>query len=128
MLQLVINLLSTFAAVCDNGSKFGLPTWYKYLPGETDVTGKCVPILNFNENALVSLAGIALAVVEILLWVAGIVAVAYVFYGGFLYMTSQGDPERAKNGKEAVLNALIGVVIAIAATTIVSFIGNRLTS
>lgn len=127
MINYVTDLLTKFAA-CDNGTKFGLPTWYKYLPGENDPTGKCVPVMKWNENAFVQLASIGLAIVEILLYVAGIVAVAYVFYGGFLYMTSQGDPEKARTGKEAVLNALIGVVIAIAATAIVNFIGNRLTS
>ena len=68
-----------------------------------------------------------LAVADDLVRVAGLVAVAYVVVGGAHMIISQGDPERAKRGRETVLNALIGVVVAIAAAAVVSFVGNHLT-
>lgn len=109
--------------VKDNGpvsNFFGIPHWYEYLPGEVDdLTGKCIP--KFAQ--LNDFWAIALAVVDILLRIGGMAAVVYVMYGGFLYMTSQGEPERIKHAKETVTNALIGIVIVIIAIVLVNFIG-----
>lgn len=108
--------LTTFAAKCDG---FLLPTWYKYL----DTNSKC-EIQNFEFPG--HLPGILLAVVEILLRIGTIAAVGFVIYGGFMYMTSQGEPDKAANARHTIINAVIGLVIALLATGIVSFIGGRL--
>ena len=61
--------------------------------------------------------------VEILLRIAGLVAVVYVVMGGFKYMTSQGEPENLKQAQGTIINALIGLVIAMLATAVVNVIG-----
>lgn len=110
-------------------SVFGIPTWYKYLPGQIDPSNlQCQVSPNMQLSRLDVLLGIGIAFIEILLRVAAFVAIAYIIYAGFVYLTSNGDPERAKSGKDTILNALIGLVIAIMATVIVGFIGQRLTS
>lgn len=102
---------------------FGLPTWYKYLPGEIDsVTGKCAPVLKNISQIWV----IALAIVEILMRVGGMVAVGYIMYGGFRYMTSRGEPENTAEAKNTIMNAVIGLVIVIISVTVVNFVGNRI--
>ena len=122
-------LLSQFAEAC-NGAKpsfFGIPTWYKYLPLKPDIIDntKCVPDLNsFSDISKLPLIG--LAIVDMLLYVAGIVVVGYLIYGAFLYMTSQGQPEKVANGKNTIINALVGLVITFLAITIVNFIGATL--
>lgn len=105
---------------------FGIPTWYKYLPGELDTAGRCQVATNFSIFQLNSLLGIGIAVIEILLRLAMLIAVSYIIYAGFQYLTSNGDPERAKHGKDTILNALIGLVIAIVATVLVGFLGRSL--
>jgi hypothetical protein len=47
-------------------------------------------------------------------------------YGAFLYVTSNGDPERVSGAKNTILNAIIGLVIVLLAITAVSFIGSSL--
>lgn len=111
------------AACTEKGSFFGLPTWYKYLEGD-NTTGKCVP--KFDIDNLNSLWGIALAIAEILLRVASLVAVGFIIYAGFIYMTSGGEPERAKNAKNTIINAVIGLVISLLATAIVAMVGNTI--
>jgi TRAP-type C4-dicarboxylate transport system permease small subunit len=69
---------------------------------------------------------IGFGVIDILLRLVGLVAFGYVIYGGFLYLTSQGEPDRTKAALGTLLNAVIGIVIAMFAAAIVSFIGNRL--
>lgn len=45
------------------------------------------------------------------LLIAFIAAVIVLIYGGFVYITSAGNTETAGKGKQAVFNALIGLVI-----------------
>lgn len=117
--------LTQFAAGCAETSKFGIPTWYKYLNGRT-VQGECRIMGNFRIDKIDDLLAIGLAIMEILLFVAGVVAIAYIIYGGFRYVLSQGEPENTKIAKNSVLNAIIGLLIAIMATVIVRFMASRL--
>ncbi|HVA11274.1 MAG TPA: hypothetical protein VNG32_03835 [Candidatus Dormibacteraeota bacterium] len=69
---------------------------------------------------------ILLAVVDDLLHVAGIVAVSFVIYGGFQYVSSQGQPEKTARAQNTVTDALIGLAVALVAIAAVSFLGNKL--
>lgn len=113
------NLLTHFAA-CGGGSFLGFPTWYKYLPSTT-VTGICTP--QFTRLSDVWL--IVAAVIEILLRIAALAAVGYVMYGGFVFVTSQGEPNRAARGRQVLINALAGLIIAVMAAAVVGFIAGR---
>lgn len=121
---MLTNLLRIFGAPCTGGDFFGLPTWYKYLDSTTDANGKCVP--SFDLSTPNSLWGIALAIAEMLLRVAALVAIGYIIYAGFIYMTSGGEAERAKNAKNTIINALVGLVISILAASIIAFVGNTI--
>lgn len=114
----------TYAAPCNDFNKtiLGIPTWYKYLEGE-EIAGKCKPIINASVDTL----PIGLAVLEAAITLGGVVAAALVFVGGFKYVLAQGEPDKAANARKTVINAMIGLVIVIVATRVVSFIANRLT-
>lgn len=113
---------------CDDEDRsfLGFPTWYKYLEldGNCEVTGPKNQDGKFDWPRAAGYVG--LAALAILLRIASLIAVGYVVYGGFRYITSQGEPENAKSARQTIINAIIGLVIAIAAASIVSFIGNRL--
>ena len=121
---------------CGN-SFLGLETWYTYFPSSwfgvtvNQVTYKCDLNNSFQllpSNGESGLLLIGMAVLDDLIRIAAMVAVGYVIYGGFLYMTSQGSPDGTKRAQGTIVNALVGLVIAILAASIVSFIGNRLGS
>lgn len=113
----MINLryLLNFADACtDGGSFFGFPVWYEYL--------NCTPegnpeISNINDFWLIGAAGL-----EMIMYLAGLAAVGLFIYGGFVFMTSQGSPERVATGRRTMLNATIGLVIAILAASLVSLV------
>lgn len=129
LLQIIAQIGSSCRPAADITNRFlGFPYWYEYLPGERDTFGKCIPTFDWSSpgGSPAILWGIALAISEILLRVVAIVAVGYIIYGGFQYMTSAGEPDRTKSAKDTILNGLIGSAIAIFAVAIVSFIGNRL--
>ena len=46
----------------------------------------------------------------------GYLAVGFIIYGGYLYITSQGDPSRIMKGKKTLTSAIIGTVIAMVAS------------
>jgi len=116
----------------DGGGLLGFPHWYKYLHGigaPNGISGggsatlryTCVPqIGNLSDVWL-----IVAAVVEILLRLAALAAIVFVVYGGVQLITAQGDPSGSKKARQTITNALVGLVIAIAATTIISFIAGQ---
>lgn len=63
-------------------------------------------------------------IVRIILGFLGIVATIVVLYGGWLWMTSNGDPSRVEKAKKTLIAAVIGIIIIISAFGIVSFIAN----
>lgn len=112
-----------FGAACQQGgSFFGFPTWYKYLDSEPLPSGRCGPVLHSPADA--SLIG--LAILDMLLRVAGFLAVGFVIYGGTKMIMAQGDPEKIRIGRNTVVNSLVGLVITIAATAVVTYIGKKL--
>ena len=56
--------------------------------------------------------------------IAGLVSVIFIIYGGITYITSSGDPGKAKKAKDMILYSLIGLAIVALATIITAFVSN----
>ena len=52
----------------------------------------------------------------------GLVAVGMIIYGGFLFVTSAGDAGKIQAAKNTILYSVIGLIIAILAFAIVTFV------
>jgi len=61
-------------------------------------------------------------ITNILLFLMGSVSVIMIIIGGFRYVTSQGDQTQMQSAKNTILYAVIGLIVAIAAYAIVSFV------
>lgn len=72
------------------------------------------PVSKFNT--------IATDVLNLISIIAGMVTVFMVIYGGFRFLTSAGNPESTKAGKNAILYAFIGLLIVAFAQIIVKYI------
>lgn len=114
----MIEIITRFAASCDGGGFFGFPTWYKYLGGQADSQGKCTPIIGGINDIWLVVA----AVIEILLRIAAMAAVIIIIYAGVQYVTSQDSPETTKQARSTIINALIGLALAVMAAVIIEFI------
>jgi len=111
------------------GRFLGFPVWYR---GLTDASDSCIikspSELNTaasgdSENGLQKfILIIALNIIEAAMMLAGYIAVFFVLYGGFQYLTSQGDSGGAVKARTTITNAVIGLMISIAAVAIVNFI------
>ncbi|MBI3114919.1 MAG: IPT/TIG domain-containing protein, partial [Candidatus Kerfeldbacteria bacterium] len=64
-------------------------------------------------------------IVNIIRWVLGIlalVAVSFIIYGGFLWMTARGDENRILKAKKVIAGAVIGLIIVLLSFAIVTFV------
>jgi hypothetical protein len=98
--------IKQFAAACSTGPgvNISFPTWYKYL--NCDANG--VP----EVNKLTDLWRIGSSVLEMLIYIVGVLAVFFIIYGGIQFTTSQGQPDK--------------IALAIMASAIVQFIFSRI--
>lgn len=75
-----------------------------------------------SSNGTGSLQAVAKKVVNIFSIIVGIVAVIFVIYGGFRYITSGGDSGSVGNAKNTLIYALVGLVIVALAQLIVHYV------
>lgn len=65
------------------------------------------------------------AVLQIFFGILGAFALLVITIAGMSYITSAGDPQKVTNAKNAIIYAIVGLVIAITAESIVSFLVDR---
>jgi hypothetical protein len=121
----------TLEETCNKTGFLGLIPWYHFLDdkkfaltpkGERTCDIKHFTLLGDKSD----LPLVLLAVVDDLLRIAGLVAIAFVIVGAIRYVTSQGNPDDAAKAQSTIINALIGLAVAMISVAIVSFLGNRL--
>ncbi|MEI6477437.1 MAG: hypothetical protein WCO52_00395 [bacterium] len=86
------------------------------INGSTDFNGS-----GAADDLQGSIGTIAGRAINILLLLAGILAVIYLIWSGFQYITSAGNAEKAKVARQGIINAVIGIVVIVAAFFIVRF-------
>jgi hypothetical protein len=117
---MIPTLITHFAAAAPRPCEtkiFGLNSWFHYL--KVGASPTCDITFNFPGDIPL----IMLAIVDDLLRVAAVVSVFYVVYGGIKFITSQGSPDGVASAQRTVLNAVIGLVIALLSVVVVSFLG-----
>lgn len=62
------------------------------------------------------------AVINMIIYGVGIVAVIIIIIGGINYMMSQGDANKVKKAKDTILYGVIGLIITLLAFAIVNFV------
>ncbi len=65
-------------------------------------------------------------VVRAILGFVGIIAIAIIVYGGFVWMTAAGNEEKVALAKRIIVNAVIGLVIIFLSFAITTFVINAL--
>ena len=78
-----------------------------------------------TSNPVSGPEGIIVKAANLVLYVVGVAAVVMIIYGGIKMITSQGDPKGFSGGRDTIIAALVGVLIAILAKAIVQFFVER---
>ena len=79
-----------------------------------------------SSGAISVMRGYVSPVMQTLTAIAAIASVFFIIYGGFLYMTSSGKPEKLDHAKRVLKNALIGLVIVLAAGTLTAILNGAI--
>jgi len=118
----IITPATALAADCNSGF-LGFPAWYD---GLTEPPPEC-NIKSPNDAGGLSpfIWRIVLNIIEIVLGLLGYISAGFILYGGFLFIASNGKPESAAKGRKTMLDAIIGLVIAMGSIAIVSFIAEK---
>lgn len=115
-------LITGSTCTLTGGNFFSFPHWWEYLPAQINDSGKCEAVFNPPGDLL----NIILAIIDILLRLAGIAAVISIIIAGISYITSNGSADTISSARRRIINSLIGLLIVLIAAAVVSFIGNRL--
>lgn len=112
-------VVSSVGAACE--SRFlGLPAWYR---GLTDAGNDCSMKSPSDFGGIGPYITIlALNIIEAVLFLIGYIAVFFVIYGGFQFVTGGSSPDKVARGRKTIMNALIGLVIAMSSIAIVNLV------
>lgn len=127
----VISPQSVSAAACEAAPSFlGFPTWYRGLEKNTvtaDEKQNC-SIKSPSEAGGIQgfVVRISLNILDILLRLVGFLAVGFVIFGGFKYITSTGSTDGMAKAKSTIMNALIGLGLSIVSVGIVNAVASSI--
>lgn len=76
------------------------------------------------SGAVVAMREYVSPTIKVLASLASIASVFFIVHAGYLYMTSSGKPEQLDQAKRIMKNAVLGLVIVIAAVTITSILSS----
>jgi heme/copper-type cytochrome/quinol oxidase subunit 2 len=82
------------------------------------LTGTPIP----QGTAQGDLATVILNLINYVLAIVGVIALAFLVYGGFRYITSAGNEDAIAAAKLIILNAIIGIVVIGVAAALVNFV------
>lgn len=73
-----------------------------------------------------SIGDIVTSGLNLFLWAIGIASVIMVIVAGMLYVFSSGDPSKTKTAKDAIMYAMVGMVVALMGGAGIQFLNNFL--
>ena len=71
--------------------------------------------LNVNTTSTGNFSSIINQGFIVFTWIAGIAAIFFLLLSGFQYITAGGDGEKAGKARAGIINAIIGIIILMAA-------------
>ena len=83
---------------------------------------------NLNGGTANNLETVAKRIINVILYIVGILAVVMIIIGGVQYTTSAGDQAAVTKAKNTILYGLIGLAVAVLAYAIVNFVITKITT
>lgn len=105
------------AACTDQSAILTFPNWYRGV--YTNNGDKCE--IDF-KNGINDTWVVVTNVVEILIQAVGYIAVGFIIFGGFRYITSQGEASGITDAKNTITRAIVGLIISIVSVLILNLV------
>lgn len=124
----VASFLLAGAILVPAGGVFAAEGFDLFKPcNDTDSTGSSVcqdknQNQSTKDNSIYGPNGIITKIANIIAIIVGVAAVIVIIIAGIQYMLSTGDPTKVNNAKNAIIYAVIGLVIVVVARSLVIFI------
>ena len=90
-----------------------------------DEVKKGADMTNSGGSAKQDLPDIITTIINVMLFIAAALAVIMIIYGGIRYITAHGDEKQVKVAKDTIVYSVTGLIIAILAYALVTFIFDR---
>ncbi len=107
-------------------SLFGMLAGSLAMPKQVAAqTATTFSIESIGEQVGLGDADLKTTVINILRWVLGfmtLVAVVFIIYGGFIWLTAGGNEENVEKAKRIISAAVIGLIVILLAWAIVIFV------
>ena len=85
----------------------------------TSISAGNLPTPSANRNEVTTILSIVLGII-------GALALLMITISGMRYITSAGNPEKTAKAKNGIVYSLVGLVVAISAEALVTFVVKRL--
>jgi len=99
------------------------PAWFK---GLTDANCDIQKPDSSKEGLSKFIWTIVLNITEFMLQLVGYIAVGFIIYGGFKYITGAGSPDSTVRARKTIMNAVIGLVISLFSVALVNLVAGAL--
>ncbi len=93
----------------------------QFLAASEKIDPGAIGITNPAKNADTVVMGV---LTTVYMW-AGIVSVVVIVIAGYLYVTSAADASQTKRAKDAVLYALVGLIVVMMAFVVTQYVVGR---
>lgn len=106
---------------CNSGF-LGFPAWYRGLTDEN------CNIKSPSDSGGISnfIWHIVLNIIEMAMLLVGYISAFFFLYGGFQFITSQGDVAGATKARTTLTNAAVGLIISLVAVVVINFVVGRI--
>lgn len=105
---------------------FGFPAWYVDLHHKvTSIDKEGKPECNIVIDQISDLWLIAFPIMQIIIMLAGYVAVGFIIWGSILFIKSQGDSGKIMAARGTIRDAVIGLVIAALSIAIIKYVAGQ---
>lgn len=96
--------------------------WLRLADASGIIGGSASQACGSSCNTGTTVGSVFTSVSNVLIFLVGAVSVIMIILGALKYVMSQGDAKAAADGKNTILYAVIGIVVAIASFAIVNFV------
>jgi cytochrome bd-type quinol oxidase subunit 2 len=79
-----------------------------------------------TKNPITGPNGLIIKATRVLAVIAGVAAVIMIIVSGLRYILSEGDPAKASQARNGLIYALVGLIVIIAAQSIITFVIDRI--
>lgn len=118
--RLAVGVLTVLMIACVPLAGALLPSQDAYADAKSQVESGLNNVSGASTGD--DLPGIASKVVNVMLFIVGILAVIMIIFSGIRYITAHGDKGQVESAKNTLIYSIVGLVVAIIAYAIVSWV------